>query len=330
MAVEQYANAAQDTLNGSIGSGDGTLVVNSAGEFPSSGNFRILIDSEILLVTAVSGTTFTITRGVEGTSAASHSNGATVTHVLTRDGLKALGTVLHPSDSYATLNAASLNEGVVGFPTDGMFFVRHGAAAKEWWGPDYPFTPPVDGDFAWVNQEGASVDTTYGGIHLNAPAGGTGADLRIRVKTAPSTPYTITAFLLPNIINKPFHSYGLLFRESGTGELHVFDIVAAQSASGAQNQYLVLRSGKFNSPTSFNASYQEVVMPQWLNWLQISDDGVNRICRISPNGRHWSVIHSIGRTDFLTADQVGFYAGAENSVTPNLDVSVTLLSWKQT
>ena len=81
--MEQLANNAQSSLNGAITSGATSLVVNSAANFPTSGNFRITIDSEILLVTAVSGTTFTVTRGVEGTTAAGHSNGATVTHILT-------------------------------------------------------------------------------------------------------------------------------------------------------------------------------------------------------------------------------------------------------
>jgi hypothetical protein len=45
------------------------------------------IDDEYLLVTAKSGTTFTVTRAAEGSTATSHSNGATVTHVLTAGGL---------------------------------------------------------------------------------------------------------------------------------------------------------------------------------------------------------------------------------------------------
>lgn len=84
---ERLANNAQTTLNGAITNSATSLTVTSASAFPTSGNFRILIDSEILLVTAVSGTTFTVTRGVEGTTGASHSHLATITHVLTAGAL---------------------------------------------------------------------------------------------------------------------------------------------------------------------------------------------------------------------------------------------------
>jgi hypothetical protein len=83
MAIELFANNATTTLNGGINSAVTSLVVASAAAFPSSGNFRILIDSEYMLVTAVSGTTFTVTRAAEGSTAASHANGATVTCILT-------------------------------------------------------------------------------------------------------------------------------------------------------------------------------------------------------------------------------------------------------
>jgi hypothetical protein len=46
-----------------------------------------MIDSEIMAVTDVSGTTWTITRGLEGTTAATHSSAAAVTHLLTADSL---------------------------------------------------------------------------------------------------------------------------------------------------------------------------------------------------------------------------------------------------
>src|ERR1700728_187381 len=85
---EQYADAAQTTLNGAITSGQTPLTVASAAGFPATAPFRILIDNELMIVTAGAGTTtWTVTRGAEGTTAAAHSNGATVTQVLTAQGL---------------------------------------------------------------------------------------------------------------------------------------------------------------------------------------------------------------------------------------------------
>jgi hypothetical protein len=87
MASEQFSNGPQTTLNGSITSGATSLVVASATGFPSSPQFRIRIDNELLLVTAIAGTTWTVTRAIESTTAAAHSNGATLTAVLTAGAL---------------------------------------------------------------------------------------------------------------------------------------------------------------------------------------------------------------------------------------------------
>lgn len=86
--TEKFANAAEDTLNGAITSGATSLTVNSASEFPTDGDFRIKVESEIMIVTAVSTNTFTVTRGQEGTSAAAHADGIAVVHVLSAGSLQ--------------------------------------------------------------------------------------------------------------------------------------------------------------------------------------------------------------------------------------------------
>ena len=75
-------NDANTTLNGAITNVATSLVVASAAGFPTSGNFTIIIDSEQMTVTAGQGTTtWTVTRAVNGTTAAAHSNGAVVAGV---------------------------------------------------------------------------------------------------------------------------------------------------------------------------------------------------------------------------------------------------------
>ena len=93
MSQEQFSNNAQTTLSGnggSISSGATSFKVASATAFPSgSGQCRVLIDSEIIIVqTPASSNTFTVlVRGAEGTTAAAHNDGATVTQVLTAGAL---------------------------------------------------------------------------------------------------------------------------------------------------------------------------------------------------------------------------------------------------
>ena len=84
MASEKFANNAQTTLNGDISNSTTSVVVLSGTTFPSGGQFRILIDSEIMLVTSISGgVTYTVTRAQEGTAAVFHANGSLVTHLWT-------------------------------------------------------------------------------------------------------------------------------------------------------------------------------------------------------------------------------------------------------
>lgn len=98
--AEQFANNAATTLSGnggSITSGATSLIVASASQFPTSGNFRIIIGSEIIIVGAVSGTTFSsLTRGAENTTAASHNDGDAVTCILTAGSIAAILSALTP------------------------------------------------------------------------------------------------------------------------------------------------------------------------------------------------------------------------------------------
>ncbi|MEI6730585.1 MAG: GDSL-type esterase/lipase family protein, partial [Pseudomonadota bacterium] len=81
--AEQFTNLAQTTLAGGIAAGATSLSVASAVKFPGSGQFRIVIDQEIFLVTGVSGNNFTVIPGYEGTQTTAHTSGAAVAHILT-------------------------------------------------------------------------------------------------------------------------------------------------------------------------------------------------------------------------------------------------------
>jgi len=69
------------TLNGDINSSTTTIVLTDASQFPSTGTNFIQIGTEEISYTGVSTNTLTgVTRGVRNTSAASHSDGATITN----------------------------------------------------------------------------------------------------------------------------------------------------------------------------------------------------------------------------------------------------------
>ncbi len=90
--AEQLINNFQTTLASAITDPVATSIsLTSATGLPGSGNFRLLIGTEILLATAISGTTVTVTRGAESTTAATHSSGAAVTAIVTAASLAAWG-----------------------------------------------------------------------------------------------------------------------------------------------------------------------------------------------------------------------------------------------
>jgi hypothetical protein len=217
---------------------------------------------------------------------------------------------------------ASPASGDLYFQNNGFAISRYSGSAWTPWGPNFMFTAPISGDFSWVNQGSASVDTTNGGVYLEAPAAA-GENVRARVKTAPATPYTITLGFIPGAIPPPtsVSNMGLTFRETGTGELAT---CALGFTGGGVYQ---LFSYKFTSPTVFSATYiNTAYMMTPIVWLRMTDDGSNRKCAFSGDGQHFIEYHSVARTDFLTADQVGYYVNAAQNTRA---VGMTVLSWKQ-
>lgn len=101
MATERFANTAQTTLSAAVTSGATTVTVDSASAFPNVAQFRVRVDSELMLVTALAGTTWTVTRGIEGTTAAAHPTGALVTQVLTASAMTALVGAVVPTGTVA-------------------------------------------------------------------------------------------------------------------------------------------------------------------------------------------------------------------------------------
>lgn len=93
MAVENLANEFTTTLDGAILSAATTLTLASTtgvglNSCPAA-PFRLRIDDELILVGARIGVTCaSLTRGVEGTSAADHASGSTVRQILTVAGLQ--------------------------------------------------------------------------------------------------------------------------------------------------------------------------------------------------------------------------------------------------
>ena len=64
--------------------------MTDGGQFPTGGDFRLLVDQEIMLCVAVASNVLTVLRGQENTVAAAHVSGAVVAHILTQGSLQTL------------------------------------------------------------------------------------------------------------------------------------------------------------------------------------------------------------------------------------------------
>ena len=93
MASRYYSAVAQDTtVVGNITGSTTSMVVGAVVGYPSTFPYVLAVDynassEELVLVTAASGTTLTITRGFNGTNATAHNTGAVVRHVITAQDL---------------------------------------------------------------------------------------------------------------------------------------------------------------------------------------------------------------------------------------------------
>lgn len=321
MAYEQYANTSQSTLSGAILIGAPNLAVTDPTSFSPSGNFRLIIGTEELLVTSVAGAVFTVTRAVEGSTAAAHADLAPVIHNVTAGSLHALLAKGIAAGAFASRPAAAL-EGRIFMPSSGYVSARDNGSA---WSPRAYSMPggvePDDSLFSWANQGGASVDTGRGGIFLSAPAVA-GDNVRLRVMDVPSGAYTLTTAFVPYLPPIGFPACGLVLYDGTKMVIH----------NCAQNNgnYLASWTQKWNTVTGFNATYS--MLMENLNsfrmgpviWFQIVDDTVNRKTNISADGVHWYTNHTVSRTDFLTPTKIGFCA---NSNSTSYDVGIWLLSW---
>jgi hypothetical protein len=323
MPVEQYSNLAQDTLNGGIDNVVVSLALNDASEFPSSGDFRIRIGDEILICTARTGNTLTVTRGQEGTTATSHSSGATVTQVLTRGGLLALGTNLLVIDDFANRPAAGVANRLF-LPNEGFVIQKDDGSAWSSFGPLYRFTPPVSADFSWVNQETGVVTDHGTAFTLHDEGRGNTDDWRLRVKSTPATPWVLTAYVGQLAISKTTLAAGLALRESSTGKLSLYiysgTILLETNIAGE------------NSPQSSSGTQNLTVVNAAPNWLRITDDGTNLKYWWSMDGEVWFEQHTMGRTTHMAGgpNQFGVCVNSKNSSTPNRPASITVHSWEET
>lgn len=209
-------------------------------------------------------------------------------------------------------------------PDNGFSQERYSGSLWVPWGPIFPLTDPNLQTFAWVNQGGATVSSTKGGIYLFGPKVAS-ANWRIRKKAAPSTPYTITVAFLAAIADANQSYNALIFRDSVSGRMHMFTLACVTAGQPS------VISTKWTDATTFGGADYLIRNPttragNGLHIFRIADDGTNRICSYSSDGQNFITFHTITRTDWITANEVGFGVCDTSNV---FDVGMTVISWKE-
>lgn len=335
MAYELFKNFAQTTTTASINntSNPVTFSVSDPTTFPSGGNFRIIIGSEILLVTSVSGSNFTASRAQEGTSIASHSSGSVITHILTAQSLKNIVGDFNLVDTYSNRPTAGVPGRIFRTTTSPGVYWRDNGTTWDMYFNDYgPLNPSISDFTTWVNQSSttATVDFTNGIYTLScasdANTNGRTEDLALRVKTAPSTPWTLTIAMRIRCAPGAAVSAGLVTRDSGTGHITALAITPAGG---------VAFIWRWNDPQSFsgnpwNSTNAATVIGSQITWLRVVNDGTNFVWSFSFDGIQFHRVYTeaVSGAFVATCNTIGFYLNYQNrniSGTPIPPASVDVL-----
>lgn len=176
--------------------------------------------------------------------------------------------------------------------------------------------------WSWDNQ-GTATASGYNNTIVfrdGSPTSNTASN-KVYYRSAPATPWTLTAAFQLNALGRNYANAGIAVRQSSDGKLIVFRCIYVD--------------GWTTSITTMNSSTSEtansITLPMQINygvtWFRITDNGTNRIYQMSTDNVNWITLYTESRTTFLTANQIGFSFDSRNNTYP---ISATLHSWEVT
>lgn len=290
---EQFVNNAKTTLNGGIDASVTTVTVTSGSVFPAEGDFRVIVNDEIMLVTARSTNDLTVIRGQDGTSGAIQADASEIRVILTAGGMEK-----YIND--AVPNANNKYPHRLQDDSDNIL---------------------TDSNFSWDNQGSASVATdASGSLTLTYPVT-VAQSVRVLYKSAPTAPYTLTAKILfgPGYsVSTSGSMGGIGFRENASGKLFFL----------AQEVENLVAAHKFTDPTTFSSTLASINARSQEAWLRIEDDNVDLNFSVSADGINWYEIGSEGRTTFMASAPDEIFWGV-NSLSSQDNALFHLQSWTE-
>ncbi len=325
--IEKFANLALNVLSAAITSPTVTICsLVDASSFPASGSFRIKIDDEILIAVAVTGNTFTVTRGAEGTTAATHASGATVRHLLTKGGLEARVANRFLCDLYDNKPAAAV-KGRLFLPTDGQFMEYDDGVAWHKYGPYKRLKAPPQTGWSWVNQGNATVTFNGSALVLEDPdLDATNPQIRLYVRSLGVGATSVAAAFAFNGIGTDTPVMGLCARCVGGSDDGNFAGIGIRCPSTPPNYW---HYKYYTSPTAIEGTPSidaRTFYPLRLCWIKYEWAGSYKRWWWSVDGVNWIKWTEESFTSYNTPSQIGLFIDPTNNAQR---VSLSLVHWEE-
>ena len=212
--MEQTSNAAKATLNqgGTLNSTDTSITVTSEVNVPSGGTFRALIESEIIKVTNVATHVWTIVRGQEGTTAATHADGTEIDIILTKEAVDSIVSIQLSGTEVSNRRILNFDGGSFDV-TDNSGSSRADISAVNPSNFGEVIVAPVIGSLTFDGHSITGTPTlTQQGRSLYMYHPGTTSDALVEVyQTPPATPYSFIVKLIPFSLKYNYIQVGLYF-----------------------------------------------------------------------------------------------------------------------
>jgi hypothetical protein len=318
--MEQFTNNASSTLNGTITSGAGSLIVTSATGFPTSPNFRIIVDQEIMLVTGVSGPNFTISRAQESTLAAAHTNGVAVTHVITAGGLAQ--TIRDHGDAFGTAanRPTAVGAGYTYYCSDMpvAYFDDPGTVAWKQLLVEYAPAPATAGSYTVVPSASISLTNFADAIRAlqsAANSGNNNAALIASGSLGATAAWTVTLVASVNPVVATFPDFGVCVSNgttSGTSVAYAMSLAGGSSGTPFDSViYMHAVEVTLGTTTRNTNNNEQSPVNAWTNTqrqhLRLLNDGTALHFQWSNDGFNWQDWYSQASVSGLT--NYGFYFG---------------------
>lgn len=299
--MERIANGSRSTLTNNITDTQTTIEVVSSVTFPDTGNFRIRVNNELMIVTGVSGNTFTVTRGAENTNNVTHLANTAVLHVCTAGSINEIfggivGAGLYADRPTQKRNIYLSDEGGISY-SDGSLNANYGPISKF---RNINFT-----GYSWVNQSSSTI-TQRGNYWVMKTVNSQGSDNHtMYLKSIPNTSnYQITVGIKNCCVGTDFSTTGLVLRQSD-GKL-----IAWGEANG-QVHYV----SRWDSANQFSsAPFTCQTRMGTIKWFRIRNNGTNRFFEFSDNGIDFITAHTDGFNAHLSETQYGLTINYRNAI----------------